>query len=128
MFLKVQKLKRLTLTTMTGRNSGRAYHLKCSSVAECAELTNFLQELVNLAVARENHMKGCVRAKTAVKFFYEHDITQVLIAMLIFLSFLGNVTELEIDPGFQNVQSVEFFYGLDLFFTVIFTVELAVNM
>jgi len=80
--------------------------LKCSSVTECAELTNFLQEQVNLALARERSMEGCVRAKAAVKFFYEHDITQVLIAVLIFLSFLGNVTELEIDPGFQNVQSV----------------------
>ena len=113
---------------MAGRNSGRAYHLKTSSVAECSEITNFLQERIKMSIARERNMEGCVRAKNSIKFMYEHDISQVLIAILIFLSFLGNVVELEIDPAQQNVGSLQFFYSLDLFFTIVFALELAVNM
>lgn len=51
---------------------------------------------------------------------------QVLVAGLIGANFLTNMVEKQIDPG--GNRHVEAFAGLDLFYNIAFTVELAVNM
>lgn len=61
-----------------------------------------------------------------ISIFYNGVQIQVLVAGLIGANFLTNMVEKQIDPG--GNRHVDAFAGLDLFYNIAFTVELAVNM
>lgn len=65
----------------------------------------------------------------AVKQFYQSALVQGLVALVIVINFLAIIVEKEIDPyDPANQQFHGFWVGLDTVCSIIFTIELAVNL
>ena len=118
----------ILVASADGRNNGRAYQLRCSDKAEADDLVKFLREKAQVARERENSLNNFKSYQASVDKWYSSDICQGVVAVLIFSSFVANVIELEIDPGQSNPALRRTFLSVDLFFTVVFSVELLVNM
>ena len=68
------------------------------------------------------------RFQRKLKGFYDSNFCQAAVACLIMISFLCNVVKLEVDPGGANPDLQKTFTALELLFTIVFCMELAVNM
>jgi hypothetical protein len=61
-----------------------------------------------------------------VRWLYKHTFTEVTVAIVIGANFLTNIVEATFDP--QKTKYGKTFGGLDLFYNIVFTVELAINL
>jgi hypothetical protein len=67
------------------------------------------------------------RAQEALRAWYASDPIQIVVAVLIVANFLANAAQTEILPSKED-KAYQLFQDMDLFFTYVFTVELAVNL
>jgi len=74
----------------------------------------------------ETHGLGFFYFQPQARAFYEGNLCQVTVAMIISANFLANVTEKEVDP--QGVNYPGLWRNFELVFNVIFLIELIVNM
>ncbi|EKX51123.1 hypothetical protein GUITHDRAFT_134639 [Guillardia theta CCMP2712] len=118
------------VTAMFSNSFGRSFSFKFQDKSECKTWIKEMQSLRKKALIKA-HVKGTSRIRTLqyhLKLFYDSDFLQYLVALFIFLNFLTNVLQSEISPTTDNSKTAALFDNLDLCFTVIFTVELVVNM
>ena len=110
-----------------GYNSGKAYYLNTSSDSCCEEWIQCLR--IACEQARLNAEPGhIVRAQRRLRQFYESTRFQSLIAALIFLCFLANILQTEIQgPLASSAAPAYVFSSLEIFFTVVFALELVIN-
>jgi len=102
------------------------------AVAE--ELSHFSRQKVTPSRAKFQHEEVIVAKhcptfwmyQDQVRAFYKDTRTEVAVAALIGGNFLTNLVQATIDP--QNEKHSDAFDGIDLFFTLAFTIELMVNM
>ena len=119
------------LTSKDGANLGRSYYLKCEDTHQCAEWVAYLQRSIKQAVKRERDYNVYLRIKNAVSDVYNHELMQMVMAFVILLSFVNNVLEVQLDPGATKKQRPEqdlAFQHIDLAFTLVFLLELCVNL
>lgn len=117
------------LTSKDGANRGRSYYLKCENSHDCAEWTSYLQGAIRLAVKRERDINAYLKVKNAVRDVFNRDLTQACMAVVILLSFVNNVLEVQMDPGAELRQDgTLLFERVDLAFTIVFVLELCVNL
>jgi hypothetical protein len=94
--------------------------LSAEALPKCMAKTNAVTS--NRSVQREYwlpHQKD-------FDVFYNSQTIQVAVACIIGANFLTNIVEKEIDPGGDKYKEV--FDGFELFYNVVFTIELGVNM
>ena len=115
-------------TAVEGHNSGRQYYLKCDDGRACRELVDFLNQMVKASVKREVHDDAYTVVKRFVRETYKSGPSAGFWALLIFLSFVSNVLEAQLDPAEENADFTAAFYQADMVFTILFTIELVVNM
>ena len=118
----------LIKTTQEGRHVGHVYEIKCQSEEECNDFVHFLTAQIKDAVKEQFQVKGWERFQRKLKGFYDSNFCQAAVACLIMISFLCNVVKLEVDPGGANPDLQKTFTALELLFTIVFCMELAVNM
>ena len=115
-------------TAVEGHNSGRQYYLKCEDGRACRELVDFLKRMAKASIRREVRHDTYTVVKCFVRDAYKSGPSTSFWALLIFLSFVSNVLEAQLDPAEENADFTAAFYQTDLVFTILFTVELVVNM
>ena len=115
-------------TAVEGHNSGRQYYLKCDDGRACRELVGFLNEMVKASVKREVHDDTYTLVKRFVRETYKSGPSAGFWALLIFLPFISNVLEAQLDPAEEDADFTAAFYKTDMVFTILFTIELVINM
>eukprot|EP00960_Hanusia_phi_P060509 764528-Hanusia_phi.AAC.2 len=118
------------VTELLSSSFGRSFSFKFEDKSECKTWIHNMQKLKKKASIRA-HVKGTSRIRTYqyhLKLFYDSDFLQYFVAGFIFLNFLTNVLQSEITPTTDNTSTAALFDNLDLCFTIIFTVELSVNI
>ena len=68
------------------------------------------------------------KAKYRLRQWYRSVIVQSAIAVLIFLSFLSNILQSELASQGTDVRYDKLFNALEYVFTVLFTIELCINL
>jgi hypothetical protein len=112
-------------TVEGGCNSGRTYYLKVESEDECSDWLKQLRASSEHAVMLKQAGPTLYhKLKYRVRRFYNSDPIQSGVAALIFASFLVNIVQKELADADDNPA----FAFLENFFTIIFAVELAVNL
>ncbi|EKX36873.1 hypothetical protein GUITHDRAFT_145375 [Guillardia theta CCMP2712] len=109
-------------------NQVRALAFKASSPLERVEWIECLTELVTAAKAKEQRALSkleCWNAK--VKKVYDSFPFQLFVILLIFVNFAFNIAEAELNTAPDDPLN-NLFQNADNFFTIIFTVELAINV
>ena len=106
----------------------RLVHLRADTEGDCEEWTEYLSAAARQASLAARHAQGYRRARQVMRDTYEHDYAQMAVALLIFSSFLFNVLEVQLDPAQEDAELTQVFNDADLAFTILFTVELAINM
>lgn len=114
------------------RNSCETTNTNIDAVAE--ELSHFSRSRGTPSRAKFQHDEVIVAKhcptfwmyQDQVRAFYKDTRTEVAVAALIGGNFLTNLVQATIDP--QNEKHADAFDGIDLFFTLAFTLELMVNM
>ena len=115
-------------TIEDGYNSGRVYNLLAKSEEECTAWIQSIRSAVKHAVMLKEAGPGVFRKiQFRIARFYRSVAMQSFVAFLIFLSFLANILQTEfVSDASDDAAAV--FSGLEYFFTIAFTVELAINM
>jgi hypothetical protein len=112
-------------TIEDGYNSGRVYLLRTESEEGCNAWIQSIRSGVTQAVMLKEAGPGLFRkTQFRVARFYRSAGMQSFVAILIFLSFIANIFQTE----FMSDGSDDAFDGLEYFFTIAFTVELAINL
>jgi len=115
-------------TTKDGQNHGRSYYLRAGSPAECDEWVGYLNKAVRIAIKRERDANLFLTLKHIVRDFYYHDTSQMFVAFMIATSFIVNIAEEQLNPARDNDGMSTTFASIDLIFTLLFLVELLVNI
>ena len=68
------------------------------------------------------------RMRTHLSSFYNHDVIQLPVAVLIVLNFLMIIVSAEFNPGGEENSLNDVINALELFFTIVFIIELGLNM
>ena len=105
-------------TLTTGVFDGKTYFLRCENV----ETSKKWAETANKALNGAKKRHALLLTQRRVESVYMHPLFQGLIAVLIMANFLSSMAELQI----RDRESKVFEY-LDVFFTIIFLVELIMN-
>ena len=106
----------------------RLVHLRADTQGDCQEWTEYLSAAARQASLAARNAQGYRRARQVMRDAYEHDYAQMAVALLIFSSFLFNVLEVQLDPAQEDAELTQVFNDADVAFTILFTVELAINM
>jgi hypothetical protein len=115
----------LIRTIEDGYNSGRVYFLRAESDEDCMVWIQSIRSGVQKAVMLKEAGPGLLRkTQFRVARFYRSVGMQSFVAFLIFIGFLANILQSE----FTSDDANDAFNGLEYFFTIAFTVELAINM
>jgi hypothetical protein len=119
-----------TRTVDNGYNSGRTYFFDARSVDLCNVWLQLLRKEVDQAVilkqAGPSHFQ---KLRFRLRRFYRSVYVQSIVATLIFLCFIVNIMQTEMETGNGLSESSEAgFAGLEYIFTIAFLLELLVNM
>mmetsp|Transcript_16679 Transcript_16679/g.55540 ORF Transcript_16679/g.55540 Transcript_16679/m.55540 type:complete len:677 (-) Transcript_16679:706-2736(-) len=118
-------------TSPTGINAGRAYTYKADSHEHkdwLAAVKNAKTEKLEAMEYDQLLQKGKIRQIRAhVKAIYESNLMQIAVAGLIFISFITDLAQAEVLPE-EGSEAQAKFFKMDIFFTVMFTLELFVNL
>ena len=114
--------------TLSEQEGGRQIRLRTETAADCVALAEYLTEAANGAFKAEQNADLYGRVRASLGRIYNHDLTQMLVALLIFLSFITNVLEVQLDPRQEDAELTEGFLRADTAFTILFTVEVAMNL
>jgi hypothetical protein len=111
-----------------GYNSGRTYHFSAGTDEECQEWVQKIRTASNKAILLRQAGPGIMeKAKYRLRQAYHSVLVQSSVAILIFLSFLSNIMQSELGGNGDSPYD-KLFDNLEFLFTVLFTVELCVNM
>ena len=116
-------------TVHDGFNSGRAYTLRASEREECELWIEQIERLRKEEIERQNRINSSffTLAKVYSKVLYDIPYFQFLVASLIFCNFIINIINFEILPE-NGSYTAHIFDAFELFFLIIFTCELVLNM
>ncbi|EKX32590.1 hypothetical protein GUITHDRAFT_121218, partial [Guillardia theta CCMP2712] len=114
-------------TIEDGFNSGRLYILKASSESECSDWMQTINEFVVNARKLWRKRLLFIQFKRKLANFHDSDGVQIFIALLIAANFAATVTQLEMLPAPDSTLFKQL-DQLDLSFTILFAVDLAINM
>ena len=120
-------------TKEDGYNSGRTYYFNTEDEETCNGWIRILRPACDEALLRLNRSGPSFLFLFQLKCnrFYRSMLVQGFVAVLIFLSFLSNIvqTELQFDDGSEAANKAQEVYDkLELFFTLVFAVELCINI
>jgi hypothetical protein len=111
-----------------GDDKGRIHYFNAASEQECLKWTMALQEAT--ANARKKYLSAStsVWARTEIKLrsIYNSDLVQFTVVGIIIANFLANVVEFELMS--EDPAVMQRFDNMDLTFTILFTLELIVNL
>jgi len=108
---------------------GRSYYLKASSAEECSSWLHAIKGARRTALAKlEMRLSTFLRVKRKVAFLYDHSVTQVSIGVLLLMNFLISIVQLEMEASRDFSEYEETFTQVNYAFTVIYTIELAINI
>ena len=108
---------------------GRTYYIKASSPDECDSWIKDIQKTKEAAVAEiEKGLNLSVRIKLSVAAFYDHQITQASIGLLLLVNFCITIIQIEMESSPRHDINEKLFIAINHAFTAIYTVELMVNM
>ena len=115
-------------TLARGYNSGTVYQMSTSTELDCNELVQILdQSRIKAIKKRQKGMSSALsRHLTALRRTYERRQIQYTINLLIFINFALNVIQSEMQSNDLQVQ--HFFDVTDECFTILFTVDVSVNL
>uniref|UniRef100_A0A7S4PDL9 PH domain-containing protein n=1 Tax=Guillardia theta TaxID=55529 RepID=A0A7S4PDL9_GUITH len=116
-------------TVHDGFNSGRAYTLRASEREECELWIEQIERLRKEEIERQNRINSSffTLAKVYSKVLYDIPFFQFFVAFLIFCNFIINIINFEILPE-NGSYAAHIFDAFELFFLIIFTCELLLNM
>eukprot|EP00292_Cryptomonas_paramecium_P009258 CAMPEP_0113682744 /NCGR_PEP_ID=MMETSP0038_2-20120614/12857_1 /TAXON_ID=2898 /ORGANISM="Cryptomonas paramecium" /LENGTH=250 /DNA_ID=CAMNT_0000601895 /DNA_START=112 /DNA_END=861 /DNA_ORIENTATION=- /assembly_acc=CAM_ASM_000170 len=119
-------------TSKSGHNGGRSYYIRSSTKDERDDLLSSLTRLV--ASAKKRVAAGTIfrRVQLLVRKFYDSSVFQIIMAALIAGNFGCTILETQFIDQMSAKDGSDTPMGrtmnvLNLFFTVVFTAELAVN-
>ena len=125
--LKLKANEFVVCTTRNGYHSGRQFLLSCESHQDVEKwvesVARVLKTQNKLPPAK---MSVFSRIRRRVRWIYIGDRFQVMLACLIMLNFLVNICEAQFKSNTPGVTAV--FETFNLVFTVIFTVEIVINL
>lgn len=111
-----------------GDDNGRIHYFNAASEQECLKWTKALKEAT--ANARKKYLSAStsVWARTEIKLrsIYNSDLVQFTVVGIIIANFLANVVEFELMS--EDPAVMQRFDNMDLTFTILFTLELIVNL
>jgi hypothetical protein len=115
-----------------GYNSGRTYYFNCEDEETCNAWIRILRPACDDALVRQRAGPGfLLKLQLRSRRLSQSIAVQGLVAFLIFMSFLSNIiqTELEFPDGSESADRAQVAYDrLEFFFTVVFAAELALNL
>eukprot|EP00960_Hanusia_phi_P037330 752875-Hanusia_phi.AAC.3 len=116
-------------TVHDGFNSGRSYTLRAKEREECEAWIEQIEILRKEEIERQNRINSSffTLAKAYSRVLYDIPQFQFLVAFLIFCNFIINIINFEMLPE-NGTYSSHIFDAFELFFLIIFTVELVLNM
>jgi hypothetical protein len=117
-------------TFENGYNSGMTYNMSVTNEQDCAEILKTIEHLCHQdlrRVERANDGTLIRRMQRGVRRFYNMQAMQWLIASFIFANFVLNVVQAELQPA-DNSDLQAFFDRCDEFFTIIFSIEICINL
>jgi hypothetical protein len=125
-------------TVADGYNSGRIYYLRVEADEDCQSWTQSIRSAANRAVILKHAGPGFFRkAQYQLAEFYHSTPVQIIVAALIFFSFLSNVLQTEMVADMPDNEGLSVspsdtyqasFSILETFFTFAFAVELLMNI
>jgi hypothetical protein len=107
---------------------GRIHYFHAANEQECSTWTKALQHAIANAAKRQRHayMSAFHRTQIKLRSIYISDLMQYFVVSIILSNFVANIVEFELvstDPAI-----IQRFTDLDLFFTMIFTLEFMANI
>ena len=116
-------------TGQFGMHRGRQYHFRTPSILDREQwLVSIGRVLKRYGERPVPQVSELQRLRSVVRWFYIRDLCQILIATLIMLNFTLNIVQAAFAGMGPNSSLNAVFENMDLAFTVIFSVELSVNM
>ena len=119
----------LVKTARDGHNAGRTYQLRAATLEHGQDMVKQLNKAMDDALTKPGD--GIMaKLKRKTKTFYEGDTVQMFVAVLIVTAFICSIASAEILPdlGPEELKEAEVaLYYIEFVYTVLFTIELAVN-
>ena len=116
------------VATLEGANRGRSYYVRADSSDDAYEWVKYLEAAAAAAFKRERDANLYLKYKHKIRDFYHDPRCEMFVALLIASSFLVNVVEVQMNPLQDNNDITPTFEKIDLMFTIVFLLELLVNM
>jgi len=124
--LALHKDEFAVFTNPEGLHAGRVFVFKCHDrVTRESWIEMFQRVIKSYSKVKLTKCSKLGRVRHRVREFYMSDGVQCFVAGLISLNFLANICESALKP---TPSSIKLFSNVDLGFTVVFTLELLVNM
>jgi hypothetical protein len=124
--LALHKDEFAVFTNPQGLHAGRVFVFKCHDrVTRESWIEMFQRVIKSYSKVKLTKCSKLGRVRHRVREFYMSDGVQCFVAGLISLNFLANICESALKP---TPSSIKLFSNVDLGFTVVFTLELLVNM
>jgi hypothetical protein len=79
-----------------------------------------LTAAAHLAQRRHASANAFLRFRSKCALLYYHDVSQMVVGLLIGLSFVANVLEVQLDPAETDPHLTRVFSDVDIVFTVLF--------
>ena len=112
-------------TVDDGCNGGRSYYFNVQSEEACADWVHAIRAEADRAILQMQAGPSLLRRlRFHVRRFYQHVVVQSAVALLIFFSFVVNITQTEVSTDRDPAA----FDAFEYFFTIAFAAELALNM
>ena len=119
-------------TKEDGYNSGRTYYFNSNDEESCNAWVRVLRPACDDASIRQRSGPGfMLKVQLHCRRLYHSMAVQGLVAFLIFMSFLSNIiqTELQFPDGSDSADKAQRAYDtLEFFFTIVFAAELVLNI
>lgn len=103
-------------TIPEGYNSGRSYFFRTQNVVSGRKIVDVMSAVVVCARASLRRKSGILLIQRNVKRFYNSTPFQSLIALLLVLNFLSNISEQQLKP-LPDTPTAHLYDNLDIFFT-----------
>ena len=116
------------VSTLEGANRGRSYYVRAGSSDDAYEWVKYLEAAAAAAFKRERDANLYLKYKHMIRDVYHDPRCEMFVALLIASSFLVNVVEVQMNPLQDNKDITPTFEKIDLMFTIVFLLELLVNM
>mmetsp|Transcript_2845 Transcript_2845/g.5748 ORF Transcript_2845/g.5748 Transcript_2845/m.5748 type:complete len:808 (-) Transcript_2845:175-2598(-) len=118
-------------TKWEGTHAGRIFFFKTESTEDCRQWVDEIQEKSRLRMREVRHQTILALWRDGARKIYQHDLMQLLLALLIMANFGINAYQAEFHPETMisnDAEGGDFYVQIDIILTSIFVVELALNM